>query len=265
MTKSKNKFHKKLSALFCLWVSILCVLCASVVNSTAQDWKTVNDGIEYAEVTREISGLKVNMNLLRLDLTKVRLDVVHAMDAAIGTEKTSSIAARHGAFAAINAGFFRLDTSEFAGDAAGILQIDNELISDSLFDRIAVAIHNSPKKTKVDFGHANSHAWVSISPNFSSITVDGIDREPKPNETILFTKEFGITPRMKTSTAELVLSDCLYVCRKYKLSDGAGGTPVPKNGYVLVLYDEKVNLMTAELRVKLKELYLGPTVNNIIR
>ena len=78
----------------------LCVLCGQVF---AQDWKTLKDGIEYAEVTKEISGLKVNMNLLRLDLTKVRLDVHHAMDAAIGTEKTSSIATRHGAFAAINA------------------------------------------------------------------------------------------------------------------------------------------------------------------
>lgn len=59
---------------------MLCVLCGEI---TAQEWKTVNDGIEYAEVTSEIGGLKVNMNLLRLDLTKVRLDVVHAMDAAI--------------------------------------------------------------------------------------------------------------------------------------------------------------------------------------
>jgi hypothetical protein len=31
---------------------------------------------------------------------------------------------RHGAAAAINAGFFRLDNSVFAGDAAGILMID---------------------------------------------------------------------------------------------------------------------------------------------
>src|SRR5260221_13601962 len=85
-----------------LYLCVLCVLCVSI---SAQDWKTLKPGIEYAEVTKEISGLKVNMNLLRLDLTKVRLDVHHAMDAAIGTEKTSSIATRHGAFAAINAGF----------------------------------------------------------------------------------------------------------------------------------------------------------------
>ena len=76
------------------FVFVLCVLCASVVNIPAQDYKTLKHGIEYAEVTKEISGLKVNMNLLRLDLKKVRLDVVHALDAAIGTEKTSAMAVR---------------------------------------------------------------------------------------------------------------------------------------------------------------------------
>ncbi|HSU25696.1 MAG TPA: hypothetical protein VLI65_06930, partial [Pyrinomonadaceae bacterium] len=105
------------------FVSFLCVLCALCGSLSAQDFKTVHDGVEYAEVTREISGQQVRMNLLRLDLAKVRLDVVHAMDAAIGTEKTSSIATRHGAVAAINAGFFRLDNSIFAGDPAGVLMI----------------------------------------------------------------------------------------------------------------------------------------------
>src|SRR3982751_3959940 len=95
-------------------VLTLCALCAFAVNTTAQEFKSVHDGVEYAELAREISGQPVKMNLLRLDLTKVRIDVHHAMDAAIGTEKTSSIASRHNAVAAINAGFFRLDTSIFA-------------------------------------------------------------------------------------------------------------------------------------------------------
>src|SRR5690606_35800049 len=88
----------------------------------AQEFKTVHPGVEYAEVTRKLGGQPVKINLLRLDLKKVRLDVRHALDSAIGTEKTSSIAIRHNAVAAINAGFFRFDTSIFAGDAAGILQ-----------------------------------------------------------------------------------------------------------------------------------------------
>ncbi len=121
-------------------VSILCVLCALCGQSFAQDLKTIHDGVEYAQVEHKIGDDLVKINLLRLDLTKVRLDVHHAMDAAIGTEKTSSIATRHGAIAAINAGFFRLDNSIFAGDAAGVLKIDGYLYSESVNNRIAMFV-----------------------------------------------------------------------------------------------------------------------------
>ena len=119
----------------CLWIIFLCF------SISAQEFKTVQDGIEYAEMTRTIETQPVKMNLLRLDLTKVRLDVVHAMDAAIGTETVSSMATRHGAFAAINAGFFRLDNSIFAGDAAGVLAVNNKLYSESYSGRVALFIN----------------------------------------------------------------------------------------------------------------------------
>jgi len=76
--------------------------------------------------------------------------------AAIGTEKTSSIATRHGAFAAINAGFFRLDTSIWAGDSAGVLKIDEQLLSESNNTRIALLIRNLAEKTNLKIGNFDS-------------------------------------------------------------------------------------------------------------
>src|SRR5215203_3669553 len=75
-------------------VSLLCVLCG---RSFAQDFKSVHPGLEYTHVDHKIGDDPVKINLLRLDPKKVRLDVYHAMDAAIGTETTSSIATRKGA------------------------------------------------------------------------------------------------------------------------------------------------------------------------
>ena len=75
----------------------LCALCALCGITPAQDFKTVHDGVEYAQVVHKLGSDPVKINLLRLDLKKVRLDVHHAMDAAIGTEKTSSLAERQGA------------------------------------------------------------------------------------------------------------------------------------------------------------------------
>jgi exopolysaccharide biosynthesis protein len=178
---------KKISVFICvhLWLIFFSL------SVSAQEFKTMQDGIEYAEMTREVDKLPVKMNLLRLDLTKVRLDVVHAMDEAIGVEKTSSIATRHGAFAAINAGFFRLDSSIFAGDSAGVLQIDGKLLSESYSNRIALFISNRANSTEVEINHLNLSDMINIK-GFQ-FEVSGTNRERKENEIIIFTPEFNRT------------------------------------------------------------------------
>ena len=244
-------------------VFTLCVLCALGGYSQAQDFKQLHPGVEYAQVEKEISGLKVKMNLLRLDLRKVRLDVHHALDKAIGVETTSSIAKRHDAVAAINSGFFRLDKTQFAGDAAGILQINGELLSESEKDRAAIAIFNSARKTKVYFGLANSIAWVSISPNFSSLDVDGINREAKADEAILYTKEIKETPTSNQDVLKLVLSRCSITCGQATISNEKQATPVPPDGYVFALHGKSRGMLTDQLRQKLNDRYLSIHVSSI--
>ena len=200
------------------------VLCGQL---TAQDWKTVKDGIEYAKVTRETSGLKVNMNLIRLDLTKVRLDVVHAMDAAIGTEKTSSIATRHGAFAAINAGFFRLDTSIFAGDGEGVLQIDKKVLSEAVSNRIALLISNKNEGTSVQFEHTKLERRIEIKKDYQNIS--GVNRERGKDELIEYTPVFHRTTLTSPDGVEVVV-------RKNKIVAiflNQGNNIIPDDGYIL--------------------------------
>ena len=51
---------KKISVFICvyLWIIFLCL------SISAQEFRSVQDGIEYAEVTREIDKKTVKMNLL---------------------------------------------------------------------------------------------------------------------------------------------------------------------------------------------------------
>ena len=194
----------------------------------AQEFKTVRDGVEYAEFERVIDKMPVRMNLLRLDLTKVRLDVVHAFDAAIGVEKTSSIAARRGALAAINAGFFRLDGSLFAGDAAGVLVIDNLLISESVNNRIALFIDNfDPNQTIVKFAHLNINETVRIKKK--DFYYSGINRERKENELVKYTPYFHRTTLTNNNGLEIVV-------RKGKIAainTGKGNSVIPQDGFVI--------------------------------
>lgn len=191
----------------------------------------VADGVEYAEVRREFSGKAVDINLLRLDLKKVRLDVHHALDRAIGTEKTSSIATRHGALAAINAGFFRLDNSIFAGDAAGVLKTDGELLSESVSNRVALGITNDVKSTSVMFGHLVYRKALAY--NDISRFMDGVNREPRQKELILFTPKMK-TPLEEQLHTELVLEECANFCKRVNVLETKGGTTVPERGYVIM-------------------------------
>ncbi len=217
----------KLFAGYRFLVFALCALCFLCGELTAQEYKTLKDGIEYAEVTKEISGKSVNINLLRLDLRKVRLDVVHAMDAAIGTEKTSSIATRHGAFAAINAGFFRLDKSVWAGEAAGILKINGSLLSESEKNRSAIFISNTKLRTNVSFERITIVSSLKIGEKETPIS--GINRERKLNDSILYTPEFGRTTLTALDGMEVVVKKG--VVQAFK--NNAGNSTIPRNGYVV--------------------------------
>ncbi|MGB7209359.1 MAG: phosphodiester glycosidase family protein [Pyrinomonadaceae bacterium] len=197
-----------------------------MVNLHAQDFKSIHDGVEYAEVNHKIGNDSVKINLLRLDLTKVRLDVHHAMDAAIGTEKTSSIATRHGAVAAINAGFFRLDTSIFAGDAAGILKINGEEYSESSQNRIALFIDNRAEQTIVAIDHLATRSWIEVKGR--ELTIDGTNRERKDNELIEYTRIFHASTLTTPDGVEVVVKNG----KVSEIRQGYGSSNIPFGGYV---------------------------------
>lgn len=232
MKSDRPNFYRHHFAAVLILVSSLCVLCG---KTSAQNFKAVHPGVEYAVVHHKLGSDPVKINLLRLDLEKVRLDVHHALDKAIGVEPTSAIAIRHGAVAAINAGFFRLDKSEFAGDASGALVIDGELLSESSLDRIALVLGSADSTLFAAFDH------VKVFPRFyhHSLTVpelNGINRERKRGEAIIYSPQFGqTTPRGSGSTA-LILESCERGrCRRFAVSEGNGNTTIPRNGYVIVL------------------------------
>lgn len=210
-----------------LWVYSLWAICALSGSTLAQDFKTVRDGIEHAALVREFSGRPVSINMLRLDLRKVRIDVQRAGASVLGTERTSSIAARHNAAAAINAGFFRLDTSPFLGDPVGLFMIDGDPLSEAVNDRTQLIINNGPSRTDVFFGR--SRLSVSFRIGSETFTIDGINRERKADDLVMYTPEFGRTTLAGDDDIELVIVKG----NIYSISHGVGNSVIPKNGYVI--------------------------------
>ena len=213
-----------------LWVAILCVCYGA---ASAQEFRIVRNGVEYAEATRTIDGLPVRMNLLRLDISKVRLDVVHAGSGVIGTETTSSIAKRNNAIAAVNAGFFRLDQTMFAGDPAGIFQINGKLLSESNNNRIALLIDNREDEVRDPSARVSMMHLGTFGEFWSReyrFNISGIDRERKENDAVLYTPEFGsATPQSDPKAVEVVIENK----RIKAIRESNGETPIPPNGFVL--------------------------------
>lgn len=218
------------------------LLCVSV---SAQDFRTVREGIEYAEVSRNIGEKPVKMNLLRLDLTKVRLDVVHAMDAAIGTETVSSIANRYGAVAAINAGFFRLDRSIFAGDSVGVLMIDNRFLSESANKRIALEIINLKDKTLTFIEKVDATAKIYIKKDSISA---GINRERKDDDIVIFTDRFNPTTLTNPDGVEFVIRRN----RIRQIFDKQGSIEIPSDGFVISASGKRREELLRLLKIGMK-------------
>ncbi len=91
-------------------------------------------GIEHIQITRGYKSDKEAtgpwfINMLRIDLSKARLEFVHALDEAVGLETVSSMATRHGALAAVNSGYFRT-TGTYRGDSVGIDVMNGKLLSE---------------------------------------------------------------------------------------------------------------------------------------
>lgn len=223
----RNAFAAKPHLVFLLCA--LCVLCGEIA---AQDFKQLHPGVEYAQVEHKLGNDPVKINLLRLDLKKVRLDVHHALDKAIGLETTSSIAKRKNAVAAINAGFFRLDKSEFAGDASEILMVNRQVLSEPVNRRIGLYIFHTVDSTDVSFMHP---AWTFFllfdlkDPRKEFLLYPRINSERRNDDLVVYTPEFGRTTRTGTNGVEVIVRND----RVASVLKNEGGSSIPADGFVI--------------------------------
>jgi hypothetical protein len=194
-------------------------------------WRTVAPGVEHAHLQRTIDAAgepagPFSIHVLRVDLSKTRLDVVHAMDEAVGLETTSSIAGRTGAIAAINGGYFRT-TGTFRGDSTGTLQIDRTLLSEPDRGRSAVGFVTSTASTRLIFGRVDWTADLTVGGNTQRI--DGLNRARGADDLVVFTPGFHRTTLTDDSGIEIVVRSG----RVTDVRDRAGSTPIPPDGIVL--------------------------------
>jgi exopolysaccharide biosynthesis protein len=165
--------------------------------------------------------------MLRIDLSKARLRLVHAMDEAVGLETVSSLAARHGALAAVNSGYFRT-SGTYRGDSVGIEVLDGKILSESNNTRAALGLIEKNGMQELIFGHIKFDGQLIAGPKTSQ-PINGLNRPRAENELVVFTPEFHRTTLTEPSGLELIVRRG----RVVELRDLKGSSVIPADGFVI--------------------------------
>jgi hypothetical protein len=171
----------------------------------------------------------VAVQILRLSPARIRLKSALALDQVMGTETVADIAARHGSIAAVNAGFFAPN-----GDPTGLLQVDGELVSDTLRSRGAVAIRMDDRgRTRLTFDVVSAGARVRVETAGGPVTIPiaGIDTTRQRGKLMLFTSKYHEHTDTAARGVEWVLDGSPLTVRARR--DDAGSTAIPPGGFVL--------------------------------
>jgi hypothetical protein len=172
--------------------------------------------------------------LLRLDPALIDLRSVLATDEILDTEVVSTIAERHRALAAVNAGFFLPN-----GDPAGVLTLGGRLVSDTRRPRGAVGIMRDERGVKLIYARLKATATLTIGrgTNRKTMEIDGVDTVRGRGKVMLYTPSFNQDTNAAPGGLEWVLdrpngrpADPLRVVSG---PHKAGRTKIPPTGFVV--------------------------------
>lgn len=192
-------------------------------------------GVKYYPFEREnIDGDPIKGFVLEVNPKQQLLEIrpVLGRDVLRGTETLSSLAARHGAVAAINGGFFGGD-----GHPVGTYIQDRQALTSSDILRTSLGFTGS---NNVQIGYINPVLAVHLPGLNDRVLVDRLNRWPLENAVGLYTHHWGTqTPQVASSALEIVVDAEGKVER---VTSGIGYSWIPKNGYVVALWGNKSHL-----------------------
>jgi len=236
---------------------IFFLLLPSITPAWAQTAKTeslfksefIAPGIEHIQITRGYQSEREStgpwfINILRIDLSKARLEFVHALDEAVGLETVSSMATRHGALAAVNSGYFRT-TGTYRGDSVGIDVLNGKLLSEPYNARAAVGLIESNGTQQALLGHVKFDGQIVVNRRARQ-AINGLNRPRGENELIVFTPEFHRTTLTNPDGAEFIVRRGVVIERR----DAKGSSPVPTDGYVVSATGTAREWATANLAIR---------------
>jgi hypothetical protein len=219
----------KLRTWFTLFIALVCL--PGVYPSPAEIL-----GLRYEH--RQGAG-PLSIHILEVDPRLWRIEAVRALDDGIGRETVPSIAARKGAIAAVNAGFFRIG-GRYDGEPEGILKIGKSWFSDPSDARGAIGWTQGGKQAAIG---RLTMKWV-LQSGGKTYPIDGINRPRGSTEAILFGWPFHRSTLTDPGGTELLIAR-----NRIAAVSRSGSAGIPADGFVYSVGPES-SIPVNELRVK---------------
>lgn len=225
-------------------------------------------GVTWTRIVRS-SPLRIRsadgpwlVNVLEIDRARLsgRLTAVQSNDRTLGHERTSSMAARHGARAGVNGGFFT-----FSGDSAGALVVGGRLLSEPIAGRSALLV---PRSSTTPAAVATLGFRGGVRIGGTRRLLDGVDRarglipncggrggdvptqRPRfivtcrdPSELVLYSPRYSAATRTPPGGVESVVREGAVTVTR-----AGANTPIPANGYVLSGTGDAAAFLRAQAR-----------------
>lgn len=164
----------------------------------------------------------ISARLLEIRARDARLDLELGKDGLQGRDTVPSMAARRGALAAVNAGFFGTN-----GDPAGIFKINGQLVSDTSRPRGAVGFAR-PEGPPLLFDRVTARAHLKAGR--VNVPVSGVDTARGARAVTVYTPRYGSTTRTTGDGTEWIVEGSpLRVTEVSRSSSSA----IPSKGFVI--------------------------------
>lgn len=209
--------------------------------------ETISPGIELISINRRnfaenATGDRWMIKALIADSKLAQLRLGQAMDEIAGAETTSSMAARHGALAAVNGGYFRT-TGIVRGEPVGVLTIEGRLLSEPVNNRAALAVDDDGRQIRLAITHMTVKSELLLDGK-AVREVNGFNRPREKDELVIFTPEFHRTTLTDADGVELTVT----TNRIASINDRRGSQPIPHSGFVISAHGASRNWALSNLR-----------------
>jgi exopolysaccharide biosynthesis protein len=177
-------------------------------------------GVEYRHV---VTDEPQSIHILEVDPKITEIMAARALDDGIGRETVSSMVKRHGAFAGINGGFFKIGTN-FDGLSMGALLCSGSWYALPHKARGVIGWN----KDRVVLDQVLAECCVIIGDK--KIYVESLNRPRKAHEAVLYSRDFHRTTLTEFDCFEVLIKDGQVVEVR-----NSGSSYIPEGGYVLSL------------------------------